>query len=253
MIKTYQKDLLIELVKKEIKIRYKNSYLGYLWSVANPLFIALIFYFVFKTVMRIDVPHYDLFLVSGLFIWQWLANSLSLGTMLFVGNAGLIKKVKFDRHFLAIAMIFSEGFNFIFAIPVIVGFMLYYGITPSSMWLIGFPLLFVITAFFIYGWGLLLGSINLFFRDMERIIGLFMMLMLYATPVMYPEDKIPKGYEFLLHWNPFSSFVIMWRELFLHGVLNIEYILRASAFSIVFFIIGTLVYNKLKFKFAELI
>lgn len=253
MIKEYQKDLLIELIKKEIKIRYKNSYLGYLWSVMNPLFMALIFYFVFQTVMRIDVPHYNLFLVSGLFVWQWLTNSFSLGTMLFVGNAGLIKKVRFERHYLAIAMIFSEGFNFVFSIPVIIGFMLYYGMTPSVMWLVGFPLLFIITAFFIYGWGLLLGSINLFFRDLERIVGIFMMLMFYATPVMYPENKIPKGYEFLLEWNPFSSFVIMWRELFMHGVLDFEYILRASMFSALFFIIGILVYNKLKYKFAELI
>lgn len=254
MIRAYEKDLLIELIKKEIKIRYKNSYLGYLWSIANPLFMVIIFYFVFQTIMRIDVPRYDLFLVSGLFVWHWLSNSFSLGTMLFVGNVGLIKKVKFKRHYLAIAMIFSEGFNFVFALPVIIAFMIYYGQTPSwMMWLVGFPLLFAITAFFIYGWGLILGSINLFFRDMERIITLLMMLMFYATPVMYPEDKIPAAHQWLLDWNPFSSFVIMWRDLLLHGVLNFDCILRASGFAFVFFLLGSFVYNQLKFKFAELI
>ena len=243
----------MELIKKEIKIRYKNSYLGYLWSVANPLFTAIVFYFVFKAVMRIDVPHYALFLVTGLFVWQWISNSFLLGTMLFVGNAGLIKKVNFDRRLLAVAMIFSEGFNFVFSIPVIIAFMLFYGIVPSAIWIIGFPLLFVITATFIYGWGLFLGSINLFFRDMERIIGIILMLMFYATPIFYPADKIPAGYAFLLDWNPFSSYILMWRDLFLLGTLNTEYIIRASVFSVIFFFIGTATYNKLKFKFAELI
>ncbi len=246
-------DLLLELIKKEIKIRYKNSYLGYLWSVANPLFTAVVFYFVFKAVMRIDVPRYDLFLVTGLFVWQWISNSFLLGTMLFVGNAGLIKKVNFDRRLLAVAMIFSEGFNFVFSIPVIVAFMLYYGLTPSLKWIIGFPLLFVITAVFIYGWGLFLGSINLFFRDMERIIGIFLMIMFYGTPIFYPADKIPPGYEFLLDWNPFASYVMMWRDLLLSGDLSTEYILKASGFSAFFYLIGNVTYNKLKFKFAELI
>lgn len=246
-------DLLLELIKKEIKVRYKNSYLGYLWSVANPLATAIVFYFVFKTIMRIDVPHYDLFLVTGLFVWQWIANSFLLGTMLFVGNAGLIKKVRFERRLLAVAMIFSEGFNFFFSIPVIVAFMLYYGLSPSVNWIIGIPLLFAITALFIYGWGLLLGSVNLFFRDMERIIGIILMLMFYATPVFYPVDQIPAGYAFLLDWNPFTSYVLMWRELFLNGSFHMEYMIKAAAFSLLFFVAGTLTYNRLKSKFAELL
>lgn len=247
------KDLLVELTKKEIKIRYKNSYLGYLWSIANPLSMAIIFYFAFKVVMRIDMPHYDLFLISGLFVWQFIINSFSLGTTLFVGNAGLIKKVNFKRYYLVIAMILSEGFNFFFSIFVILGFMLYYGIYPSWIWLIGFPLLFMITSLFLFGFGLLLGSINLFFRDMERIIGLLMMLVFYATPILYPVKMIPKEYLFLIDWNPFTSFIIMWRDMFLNGTLNIEYIIRASIFAIISSFIGIYIYNKLKYKFAELV
>ena len=246
-------DLLAELTRKEIKIRYKNSYLGYLWSVLNPLFMAMIFYFVFKKVMRIDMHNYEIFLIVGLFIWQWISNSFSLGTMLFVGNVGLIKKVNFHYHLLAIAMLLSEGFNFVFSIPIIIGVMIYTGMTPSIMILVGFPLLFVITAVFLYGWALLLGSINIFFRDMERIIGIVMTLMFYGTPIFYQETKIPAGYEFILTWNPFSSYVIMWRELFMKGTLDIHYILLASLYAVIFLVIGLLAYNKLKSKFAELL
>lgn len=252
-VKRQRLDLLVELIKKEIKIRYKNSYLGYLWSLANPLSTAVMFYFVFKTIMRIDVPHYDLFLVTGLFVWQWVSNSFLLGTMLFVGNAGLIKKVNFDRRLLAVAMIFSEGFNFFCAIPVILAFSLYYGNIPSISWIVGIPVLFIITAVFIYGWGLLLGSINLFFRDMERIVGIGMMFMFYGTPVFYPVDKMPRQYAFLLDWNPFAAYILMWRELFLTGSFQMEYIFRSIAFSVLFWGLGTFVYNRLKFKFAELL
>lgn len=246
-------ELLVELTKKEIKIRYKNSYLGYFWSLGNPLIMALIFYFVFKQVMRIDMENFALFLVSGLFVWQFISNSMSLGTMLFVGNAGLIKKVNFKRDLLAVAAVLSEGFNFVFSIPIIMGFMIYSGIYPSLIWLIGFPILFIITFVFLYGFALFLGSINLFFRDLERIISLFLMLAFYATPVMYPVRLIPEGYSFLLYFNPFSSFIIMWRDMFLNGILNFEYILVAAIYAFIFLILGVFVYNKLKFKFAELI
>jgi lipopolysaccharide transport system permease protein len=246
-------DILLELTKKEIKIRYKNSYLGYLWSLGNPLFMALIFYFVFKQVMRIDMPNYALFLVSGLFIWQFISNSMSLGTMLFIGNAGLIKKVSFKRDLLAVATVLSESFNFFFSIPIIIGFMIYSGIYPSLIWLIGFPILFIITFIFLYGLSLFLGSINLFFRDLERIIALFLMLAFYATPIMYPVEMIPEEFSFTLYYNPFSSFVIMWRDMFLEGRLNIEFIVLASIYSLAFSLIGFYTYNKLKSKFAELI
>lgn len=246
-------DLLLELTKKEIKIRYKNSYLGYLWSLANPLFMALIFYFIFKQVMRIDMENYSLFLVCGLFVWQFIVNSMSLGTMLFIGNAGLIKKVNFHRHFLAFATVLSESFNFVFSIPIIIGFMLYNDIYPSIIWLIGFPILYIITFIFLYGFALLLGSINLFFRDLERIIALFLMFAFYATPIMYPVKLIPEEYLFILDINPFASFVIMWREMFLNSVLDYSSILTASMYSLIFVTIGVYVYNKLKFKFAELI
>lgn len=247
------KDLIIELTKKEIKIKYKNSYLGYLWSLANPLLMAVIFYFVFQVITKMQMENYALFLVTGLFIWTWLANTIQMSAMLFVGNAPLIKKVLFPRSFLAIALVISEGFNFFFSIPVIVGFMIYYNLFPSLIWLIGIPLMFLITAIFIYGMSLLIGSLNLFFRDMERIINLFMTVLFYGTPVLYPVSMIPEGVKNMLYWNPFSSFVISWRDIMLDNTLNVEFISLSVVYAIIAYILGTLVYNKLKFKFAELI
>ena len=149
MVNNY-KDLLIELIRKEIKIRYKNSYLGYVWSIANPLLLAMVFYFVFQVITRMGMENYALFLVTGLFIWQWLANTMQMGTMLFVGNAPLIKKVNFPRNFLAIALVLSEGFNFFFSLFVVAGFLFYYSITPSFSLLIGIPVMFLFVNIAVY-------------------------------------------------------------------------------------------------------
>lgn len=247
-------DLLIELTRKEIKIRYKNSYLGYLWSIANPLLLAMIFYFVFKTITRIDVPNYALFLVAGLLVWQWMSNTIQTSTMLFVGNAPLIKKVNFPRNFLAMALVFSEAFNFFFSIVVIAGFMLYHNVYPSLQWIFGVPLLFLITGLFVYGLSLLIGTINLFFRDLERIVMVFMTFLFYATPILYPLSMVPaEYYSYIVYANPFTVFVLSWKDLFLNGVLNFGFISVAIIYAFLAYLIGSYSYKKLKFKFAELI
>jgi lipopolysaccharide transport system permease protein len=194
----YYKDLLTELTKKEIKVRYKNSYLGYLWSLANPLFLALIFYFVFKIVTKVQMKDYTLFLISGLFVWQWISNAIIASANLYIANASLIKKVNFPRNFLVIALVLSEGFNFLMSIPVILIFMFYYHKFPTSYWFL-IPILLIITGIFIYSISLLIATINLFFRDMERLIGLLMTFLFYLTPIIYPLSMVPIKYHTLLY------------------------------------------------------
>jgi len=249
----YYKDLLFELTSKEIKVRYKNSYLGYLWSLANPLFLALIFYFVFKIVTKVQMNNYTLFLISGLFIWQWINNSIMMGTNLYISNASLIKKVNFPRNFLVIASVLSEGFNFLVSIPVIIFFMLYYGVYPSFNWVFLIPMILVPTFAFIYSLSLFVATINLFFRDMERIVGLLLTFIFYLTPIIYPLKMIPEKYYNLLFINPFAPLVITWQTLFLHNTLNIKSLIILIIYTVIIFVISTYTYKKLKYKFAELV
>ena len=248
----YYKDLLIELTKKEIKVRYKNSYLGYLWSLANPLFLTLIFYFVFKIVTKVQMQDYTLFLISGLFVWQWINNSIMIGANLYISNASLIKKVNFPRNFLVIALILSEGFNFLVSIPIIVMFVFLYNKTITLNWLI-IPLYLVITSFFIYSITLLVSTINLFFRDMERIIGLLLTFIFYLTPIIYPVTMVPEKYKIFLYMNIFFPIVNIWQELFLNNNIVFHNIIISIIYSGTIFIISSSIYNKLKYKFAELV
>jgi len=249
----YYKDLLLELIKKDIKVRYKNSYLGYFWSIANPLFLALIFYFVFKVVTKVQMENYTLFLISGLFVWQWISNSIMQGANLYISNASLIKKVNFPRNFLVISLVFSEGFNFLMSIPVLIGFLLYYHQYPHLNWIYYFPILILISGIFIYSLSLLIATVNLFFRDMERLIGLLMTFLFYLTPIIYPITMVPEKYHNLLYFNPFVPLVLSWQNIILHNQFDIKTFMITICYSIVFFILSTYIYNKLKYKFAELV
>lgn len=249
----YFNDLVFVLTKKDIKSRYKTSVLGYLWSIINPLAFAAIFYVIFQVVMRFDMQNYALFLVTGLFTWQWINNSAIAGTMVFIQNASLIKKIIFPRSILPLSIVLQDAFHFLMSVPVIIVLLLIFDKTPSWNWFIGIPVLLVIQCTLTYGLSLLLASINLFFRDVEKITGLLFTALFYMTPILFPISKIPEDYRIYILLNPFTPIVIAWRELFIDGVIFSKYTLYSFGYAILFLIVGVVVYRKLRWKFAEVL
>ncbi len=156
-------DLVVVLTKKEIKVRYKNNVLGYLWSIANPLAFALVFYLAFKLVMKVQVENYALFLIAGLFPWQWFSNSVGVSPTIFLGNGSMIKKVNFPKGAVVLAIVLQDMIHFFLSLPVVVLFLFIYGSSPSWSWIYGVPLLILIQTLLTFGVALTLASINLFF------------------------------------------------------------------------------------------
>jgi lipopolysaccharide transport system permease protein len=250
----HYKDLILVLTAKEIKVRYKNNVLGYLWSVAQPLAFAFIYCIVFKIIMRFDMPHYTLFLLAGLFPWQWFANSVGASCGVFIGNASIIKKVNFPRSILPLATVLQDMIHFILAIPVIVLFIFIYDKTPHFTWIYGIPVLLLIQLVMTYGFALIVSSINLFFRDIERITGILLTFVFFLTPIIYPENIIPEKYSFLMKLlNPLAPLIISWRLLFLDGYLVPRYLLTSSVSALFFLAIGYFFYKKLSPRFAEVL
>lgn len=249
----YLRDLVLVLTQKEIKVRYKNSWLGYAWSVANPLAFALVYLVTFKTFMRIDIPHYSLFLITGLFPWQWLSNSIGMAPSIFLGNATLLKKVRFPRNLLVASTVLNDGIHFVISIPVIVSFMLAYGFSPSWSWLIGIPLLIVPQFLMAYGLALAIACLNLFFRDLERLTVLLLAFLFFLTPIFYSESMMPGKYRALLYINPVAPLILSWRRLFLSGSLEWPAIAIVYMYAILALALGLLIYLKLSWKFAEVV
>ncbi len=247
-------DLIRVLTQKEMKLRYKSTFFGYVWSIAHPLAFAFVFFMAFKVVMRIQMEGYAVFLIAGLFPWQWLSNSVNASPMVFVLNASLIKKVSLPRNTLPLAMVLQDMIHFLLAIPVIVLFLLIYHKSPSFSWIYGIPLLLIIQLLMAYGLSLVIASINLFIRDLERLTAIFMTLLFYFTPIIYPENMIPEKYKSLvLFLNPFSSLMVSWRNLFLSGTLDLSLVGASAAYSLFALMLGYAVYTRLSWKFAEVL
>ena len=249
----YYRDLVLVLTHKELKVRYKNSFLGYIWSVAHPLAFAFVYFIAFKVVMKIQMKDYALFLIAGLFPWQWFANSANMSPTSFLSNASIIKKVNFPRHIVLVTMVLNDMFHFILSVPVIMFFMILYNVPIRVSWVYGVPLLLGIQFFLTYGIALMISSVNLFFRDLERLTSIFITMLFYFTPVFYPETMVPERFRHLINLNPLSPLMISWRNLFLEGRLEAPYLAMGILYSAFFFLAGYSIYRKLSWRFAEVL
>ena len=249
----YYRDLVLVLLGKEFKIRYKSTLLGYGWSVMHPLASALILFVLFRVVMRFELQAYWLYLIGGLFAWQWIANTVASANFYFLGNSTLIKKVRFQRAALVLAGVLNDLVHFLVSIPVVIGIMAYYHKWPRIEWLWMLPALVAVQLVMTFGLGLFVATANLFFRDLERLSGILMNLLFYLTPIVFTWDRVPAEYQWLLYVNPFAPLVACWHGLFYYDAVPMACLAGACAWSAAFFALGWLVYSRCVWRFAELV
>jgi lipopolysaccharide transport system permease protein len=221
--------------------------------LAQPLALAFVFFFAFGIVMKVPVADYPLILITGLFPWQWFANSVTTAHSVFLENAAIIKKVRFPRYTLVVSRVLQDMVHYILAIPVIFFFMWIYGRPLHTTFLLTAPPLLAVQFFLVLGVSLALASVNLFFRDMERVISIFTMFLFYFTPIVYAEQMVPEKWRYLLVYNPMCSYIIAWRRLFLSGRLEWDLFFQALLFAGISMLLGSLLYRKLSRNFAEVI
>lgn len=249
----YYRDLIIELLKKEIKVRYKNNILGYAWSILNPLAQAMVFFVAFQKILKVQIDEYVLFLVLGLFPWQWFLNSIAVGSTTMIANASLIKKTVFPREYIVYAGVLNDAVHFLLSIPVLALFLLIYHQHINPVLALIFPVLALIQLSVTMGIALLVSSVNVFFRDLERLVVIILNMVFYATPVVYAETMIPARLHFFIYANPMSLIIINYRNILLYQTVNWTYLALAAVYGVVIFLLGSLVFNRLKSRFAEII
>jgi len=249
----YYIDLAVVLTQKELKARYKNSFLGYLWSIGNPLVFAAVFYVAFKVIMKIEMEDYPFFVVTGLFPWQWFSNSVSSSSVVFLKNTSMVKKVNFAKNFLPLATTFSDMIHFVLSIPIVFVLLVIYHRPFHLSYVYGIPLLLVLQLLLTYGLCLIVSTITLFFRDMERLILIILMLLFYVTPIVYPEQMVPAHFTPLIYANPQALLIINWRSLLFNGTIVPELFLATCAYTALVLAMGQFVYRKLCYRFAEIV
>jgi ABC-type polysaccharide/polyol phosphate export permease len=246
-------DLLYLLTFRELKLRYQDTFFGYLWSLVRPLLQGAVLYVVLSKFIRIDVEDYGLVLLAALFPWTWFQTSLTLCVGSFATNGALIKKVSFPKFVLPFATVLNNGIQFALSIPVLIVLLAVSGYTPDWTWVIGVPYLIAVEAVLIMGIVLFIASLDVYFRDLEHLTDVFVGLILfYLTPVIYPLSIVPDRYhDWLLALNPLTALVEGWRDLFLQNQVPGASMLPALAFAAGFAALGSISFRQMQGGFAD--
>ena len=249
-----QIDLLWILTQKETTLQYKRTILGIIWSVLNPLLLAVVLYIAFVGILRIEKKDFPLFLLTALFPWTWFSNSVSASVVSLIANKTLIKKFPFPKHYLLTAGILSQGIHFLFSLLIITLLVYYYGKTADAIWFLGIPLLAIIEFILTLGVCLAVSVINVYFLDFQFIVTFLLNLFFWLTPVMYQLDTIPERYRFLsFYFNPLTPLMCSWRELFMSNTVRWDWIAIALLSSLIVLCAGLFIFQRLNRRLDEVL
>lgn len=247
-----RRDQIHVLIAKDFKLKYNSTALGFLWSILVPALTSVVYYFVFGVMMRFDTPNYLLYLMSGTFLWQFFANVIMMNGGVMITNQGLLKKTSFDREFLVRGTFYTESIHFLLTIPVLLGMMIFYKVSPNWLLLVPNLIVCLVAMFFLsVGISYAYAACNLFFRDLERIITIIMLMWMFCSPVFIPVEAVPKEYMWIFDFNPAAMILCIWRDIFYVPTWHPELYLRVLLIGLVFFFLGRAVFRKMEPGFAE--
>ena len=242
--------LLQELVIRDIKIKYRRSVLGILWSLLNPLLTMAVLSIVFSQLFRFDVPNYHLYILTGLVLFSFHSEATTGAMNAVLSNSGLIKKVYIPKYILVYAKTSSSLVNLLFSIIAVFIIMILSGVDLTFVNLL-FPLPLIYLFFFATGIGLILSSYTVFFRDLAHLYVVGLTAWMYLTPIIYPIEIIPQRYLFIVKtFNPLYYILQCFREIILYSKLPSLYLhLTCLGVAISFFMIGLYVFFKNQDRF----
>jgi len=244
-----RRELLWILVGRNLKIRYKNSVLGFFWTLLSPLFLIAI-YAVFAKLLKFFGPGYMPYLVTGVIVWQFVAMCINDSLQAILGNADLVKKSAFPRMVLPLAMLVANLVNFLLSGVVLV---VYLQIVKLPMQgLVWLPLVLLTHMALCLGAGLVISCTNVFFRDTEHIVGVGLLAWFFMTPIIYSMDKIPAAFRDLAYLNPLAGIVMAYRWILMSGdAVSLSRIATSFAVAWLVLVFGVFVFQVNQARFAE--
>ena len=249
--------LISSLVARELKARYRGSALGFVWSFVNPLLLLLIYTFVFTIVLPgvhpPELEPFALFLFCGILPWTWFSSSLLESANVLIAGGNLIKKVLFPAEVLPIVTVLAGLVHFCLGLPILAAFLIYYRVPVWPTDLLWFPLIVLIQLVLTTGLALLVSALTVHFRDVRDLLANLLTLWFFATPIIYPITQAPERVRRLLNLNPFTHLAIAYQEvLFTPGPFaQGTRLLAVAVASIVVFLAGYFVFDRLRDTFAE--
>lgn len=246
------REMIISLVKRDLKSRYKGSFLGFLWMFLNPLLQMFVYNIVFSTIMRMDIDKFYLFLFVALVPWLFFSTCLSAGTTVIFSQQDMVKKIYFPREVLPIAFTLSQFVNMLLSFIVIFVIVIFSGVKLNPVALLYLPLVMIIEFILALGITFLASVLTVYFRDLEHILSIVSMAWMYLTPVVYPVEYVPERYVKLFYLNPMTSITIAYRDILYYGqVPHINTLINAIVLGVLVLVIGKITFTKLQRGFAE--
>ncbi|MGN6342145.1 MAG: ABC transporter permease [Ginsengibacter sp.] len=253
------RDLLVLFVKRDFIAQYKQTILGPLWHLIQPVFTILMYLLIFGKIANIptDGVHPVLFYMSGIAIWTYFSSCLTSTSNTFVANAGIFGKVYFPRLVIPLSSVLSNivkfGIQFLLLLAMMAfysfkGYPIHFGI--SWLWI---PVLLLMMAGLGLGLGIIISSLTTKYRDLTVLIGFAVQLLMYVTPIVYPLSFVKnKSYGKIIEWNPLTPIVESWKyALFGKGTFDVAGLLYSTGFIAVVLFLGLLIFSKVEKTFMD--
>jgi lipopolysaccharide transport system permease protein len=212
------RDLVRNLVAKDVKVRYMGATLGFAWSLVNPLFMTLVYLFVFTFIFSPPLPNFPLYLVSGMIHWLFFSQTLSQSADVLVANANLLKRVRFPRALITVAGVLTNLLLWLAALVILLLVMPFLG-GHYSLALLTYPFYLALLILFNWGLCLLVSSLYVEFRDLKHLIEVFLQVLFWATPIVYSLQMLSPRLQMWLLWSPLTQFITIFHHIFFDAVV----------------------------------
>jgi lipopolysaccharide transport system permease protein len=248
------RELLYVLTARDIKIRYKQTVLGFAWAIIQPFMMMVVFSVFFGRLAKMpsDGFPYPIFVYAALLPWTFFANSISNSANSLVGSAHLVSKVYFPRLIIPLSSVGSGLIDFAIAGGILLLLMVYYGVswTPNLLMV---PILVAGAAFTALGVGTLLAALNVAYRDFRYVVPFLVQFWMFATPVVYPASLVPREWQWALYLNPMAGVIEGFRSAFLGRPFDVPGMLVSLAIAAILFAAGVAYFGKVERRFADII
>lgn len=246
------REMIFNLVKRDLKSRYKGSVLGFFWMFLNPLLQVVVYSIVFSVIMRMGIEKFYLFFFVALVPWLFFSTCLSAGTSIIFSQQDMVKKIYFPREVLPIAFTLSQFVNMLLSFLVVFVVVFFSGVKINFIAWLYLPIIMLIEFVLALGITFLVSSLTVYFRDLEHVLSIISMAWMYLTPIIYPIDIVPENLMKIFYLNPMTSVIIAYRDILYYGQIpELKTLLNAMILGIVVLIIGKIMFSRLQRGFAE--
>lgn len=247
-LKNYR-SLLSELIRRDIKIKYRRSVLGILWSFLDPLLSMIVLTIVFSTLFH-RIPNYPIYYLTGLLAFQLFSNGSKTAMKSLVGSSGIWKTIYVPKFLYILSAVLSNFVTYMLSLLVLFVLMLVLQV-PFTIYIVFASLPILALIMMTIGAGLIMATLNVFFRDMEYLYNVFTMILMYGMPIFYPADIVPAQFHFIQTYNPLYQVIVCLRDCFLYGQMYpISTLLFSFGCAILLLVIGLLLLYKYQDRFV---